>query len=132
MKNVILMSIALSIFALAAAVTYHATRLSQPAQQNHAAQSAQTGTYQISPVAGISGVYRVDTRNGEISICSAVYENGCITLAQAHRQILAKRESMVNTAQEAGGKIDEFTREKAEGLRNMIQKFAPEDSAAGQ
>ena len=109
MKTAALFSIALSVFVLAAAVAYHAG----------------TGRYQISSVTGVAGVYQTDTKTGEVSICTPVYESGCITLTQAHLQIVQQRENIVNSAQQATGAIDQFTKDKARDLRNAIQKFAP-------
>ena len=114
MKNLMLLCIAAAIVVMAGALLLH----------------AQTGRYQISPVTGMAGVYKVDTRNGKLEICSPMYEQGCMTLAQAHQQIAAHRENVMDTARQTGNLIDQFTRDKAQDLRRALDRLGTEGADA--
>jgi len=105
--NINIMLLAIAVLALAAAIMFH----------------AQTNRYQITAVAGLSGVYRADTRTGDLSICSPIYQQGCITIEQAHQIIEQQKENVRATAGHAQDKINEFTRDRAEGLRNLMRRF---------
>lgn len=110
MRNFMLAVMALAVFALAASVYFHAG----------------TGRYQITYVAGMTGVYKADTRTGELSLCSPLYESGCITMAEAHQHLAQQRENMVNTAKQTSDKIDQFTKGKARDLRNLMDRITPD------
>lgn len=107
MKNTGLFLIAVAVFSLAAALAFQ----------------AQTGRYEIAAVAGLSGVYRVDTRTGDLSICSPVYQQGCITLNEAYLNIEKHRKNVKDTAQGAMGAIDQFTVDRAKELRGLIKQL---------
>jgi hypothetical protein len=97
-KSVIL--IALSTLVLAVAIFYHAS----------------TERYQIAAIGSVMGVYLVDTRSGEISICSPVSENGCMSLAE-FRVYLEQRN------QDARKKVKDFAKEKTDDVVNTIKNL---------
>jgi hypothetical protein len=130
MKHLSLLCVALSVLVLAGAILYHAKTLSDTAIIKAAA--AQTGRYQISSVAGLTGVYRIDTGTGKISICSAAYPDGCITIEQAHANIQQQRENAMEAAKGASDRIDQFTKDRAKKLRSVIDKLTPDEPPAIQ
>ena len=94
MKTTGLLLIAISIFALAVAVYLH----SEPDNE--------IGRYEIIAASGLSGVYRLDTKTGEVSTCSPLYENGCMTLEETHLRIKKHQKGIQNTAEQAVDKED--------------------------
>ncbi len=85
--------------------------------------NSQTGRYQITPVSGLAGVYMIDTRTSEISICSPLHSNGCITIEDAYRDIEARKEKALSTVENTGNKINEFTKKRAGELNNILKKI---------
>jgi hypothetical protein len=105
-KSVIVL--ALSIIILASALFYHSS----------------TDRYQIAAIGSVMGVYLVDTRSGDISICSPVSENGCMTLAE-FRVFIEKRNN------DARKKVKDFAKEKTDGVVNTLKNldFRNKDAA---
>jgi len=114
MKNTAHFSIAIAILVLAFAVILE----------------ARTGRYRVTAAAGIAGVYKVDTRSGDLFICSPVYKDGCVSLEQAHAQIQKRKQHLNQAAQNATNGIDNFTKDNARKLKGMINKLRPEDQQA--
>jgi len=82
---------------------------------------AQTGRYQITSAGGPTGVYRVDTRTGNVSICSPLNEKGCVSLDAVYKNI-KKRKKNTETM------IQDFTRENTNKLRETLKKISPPDN----
>ncbi len=110
MKTIGLLLIAVSVFTLAAAVYLHT-------------QGSETGRYEIASVPGLSGVYRVDTKTGDLSICSPLYENSCMTLEEAYLNIKKHQENMKSTAGQAVDKMNQFTSDRAQDLNKFLGRL---------
>jgi hypothetical protein len=97
---------------LSAAIVYH----------------SQTKRYQIAAVGSVVGVYLVDTRTGDISICSPVSNNGCMSLQEfrefvEQRNIEAKNKVKNYAKEKAGSVIDSF---KNLDFMDKEQEFTPD------
>ena len=106
--------ISISIIVLAAAIYFH----------------AQTGRYQITTVENLAGVYRVDTRTGQLAICSPLYADSCTAIEDVKRIMDERKAAALAAAGKVGNKIDNFTKSKALDLRNAVGKIGGSRSRA--
>ncbi|MCB1681375.1 MAG: hypothetical protein KDI61_06630 [Alphaproteobacteria bacterium] len=105
MKKFPALSVFLSSLIIAGAIVYH----------------AETGRYQIESVGTIPAAYRVDTRTGEVSVCSPLSSNaGCQSIESIQDSVLETTSSLQNQISQSQDQFMESAQQMMSGLMGMV------------
>lgn len=105
MKKFPAFSLVLSALAVAGAIVYH----------------AETGRYQIESVGTIPAAYRVDTRTGEVAVCSPLTtESGCQSIESLQDSIFSTTTSLQEQLTQSQDQFMQSAQQMMSGMMGMI------------
>lgn len=122
MKKFPAFTIFLSALVIAGAIVYH----------------AETNRYQIASAGTIPAVYRVDTRNGEVSVCSPLGgEAGCQSIESLQESVLTTTEGIQKQLSQSQDQLMQSAEQMVSGFMGMMNvmkadKEAEKESGEGQ
>ncbi|MCL4678879.1 MAG: hypothetical protein KJ017_09855 [Alphaproteobacteria bacterium] len=105
MKKFPAFSLVLSALAVAGAIVYH----------------AETGRYQIESVGTIPAAYRVDTRTGQVAVCSPLTtESGCQSIESLQESVFSTTASLQEQISQSQDQFMQSAQQMMSGMMGMI------------
>lgn len=105
MKKFPAFSVLLGALAVSGAIIYH----------------AETGRYQIETVGAVPAAYRVDTRTGEVAVCSPLTsEAGCQSIESLQQSVLSVGTDLQKQLSESQDQFMQSAEQMVSGIMGMI------------